>query len=203
MSILIGQQLDDHYDFHSLAVMPDNTINEDFHFSQYIKGKVGVLFFYTMNFSYICPTELKALTNKYQEFKKFNAEVVAISCDSHLSHLKWKQTPTEYGGAGDLPFPLASDITHRIADAYGVTVNHAMPLRAVYVLDQAGCFRFQAVYDLPLGRNIDEILRVVQGMNHYQKTGNLLPANWSFGKEDLPSNEESLVDFMSRNAARL
>lgn len=201
--MLVGKYFDEGHNFISPAILADGTAQIDFELKPHIENKFALLFFYTLDFSYICPTELYALGNRFQKFKQLNTEVIAISGDSHLSHTEWRNKPVELGGVGDLPFTMVSDISRKIARAYDVLVNDSMSLRASFIIDPKGYFRYQAIHDLPVGRNIDELLRVLDALQTYQKTGKLLPAGWTQGKETLSPTQDNLSDYMVRNAANL
>lgn len=201
--MLVGKHFDEGHNFTSPAILADGTAKVDFELKPQIEGKFALLFFYTLDFSYICPTELFALGNRFQKFKQLNTEIIAISGDSHLSHAEWRNKPVEMGGVGDVPFTMVSDISRKVARAYDVLINDSMSLRASFIIDPKGYFRYQAINDLPIGRNIDEILRVLEGLKTYQATGKLLPAGWTQGGETLTPTQEHLSDYMVRNAANL
>ena len=201
--MLVGKHFDNGHNFNSPAVLADGTHKIDFELKPYIENKYAVLFFYTLDFSYICPTELYALGNRFKKFQQLNTEVIAISGDSHLSHAEWRNKPVELGGVGELPFTMVSDISRKVARAYDVLINDSMSLRATFIIDSKGYFRYQATHDLSIGRNIDDIVRVLEGLQTYKKTGQLLPAGWTQGQETLSPTQESLEDYMVRNAANL
>ena len=164
-------------EFRATAVMPDNTIREDFSSGDF-KGKYWVLFFYPFDFSFVCPTEILALNERLDEFHARDCEVVGISVDSHFSHLAWKKTPEDEGGIGPVRFPLVSDLTKSISRAYGVLVEEGVSLRATFLMDRKGIVRHVTVNDLDLGRNVQEILRTLDAARHIDETGELCPANW-------------------------
>lgn len=201
--MLVGKYFDEGHNFVSPAILADGSTKIDFELKPFIEGKFAVLFFYTLDFSYICPTELYALGNRIQKFKQLGAEVITISGDSHLSHSEWRNKPIELGGVGDLPFTMVSDISRKIARTYDVLINDSMSLRACFIIDPQGYFRYEAIHDLPIGRNIDEILRVLEALKTYQKTGELLPAGWTQGKDTLTPTADHLSDYMVRNAGNL
>ncbi|MGD9649575.1 MAG: peroxiredoxin [Dongiaceae bacterium] len=200
MTLLVGKPAPN---FTALALMPDNSVNTEFNLDQYITGKVGVLFFYALNFSYVCPTEIIALNNRMAEFQARGAHVVGVSVDSHLSHIWWKNLPVARGGIGQIQFPLVSDLTRRVAQGYDVLVNDSLCLRATFIIDKIGVVRYQAVHDLPIGRNIDEILRTIDALQHHEQTGYVCPANWSKGKEAVKPDVDGLAQFMNKNAGSL
>lgn len=201
--MLVGKHFDEGHNFKSPAILADGSAQTDFELKPLIENKYAILFFYTLDFSYICPTELYALGNRFKKFQELNTEVISISGDSHLSHAEWRNKPVEMGGVGELPFTMVSDISRKVARAYDVLINESMPLRATFIIDPKGYFRYQAIHDLSVGRNIDEIIRVLEGLQTYQKTGKLLPAGWSQGQETLTPTPEYLSDYMVRNAANL
>ncbi|MGE0252666.1 MAG: peroxiredoxin [Dongiaceae bacterium] len=200
MTLLVGKPAPN---FTALALMPDNSVNTEFNLDQYITGKVGVVFFYALNFSYVCPTEIIALNNRMAEFQARGAQVVGVSVDSHLSHIWWKNLPVARGGIGQIQFPLVSDLTRRVAQGYDVLVNDSLCLRATFIIDKIGVVRYQAVHDLPIGRNIDEILRTIDALQHHEQTGYVCPANWSKGKEAVKPDVDGLAQFMNKNAGSL
>jgi peroxiredoxin 2/4 len=203
MPLLIGKHFEDNHDFVAPAIMPDGRIEQNFSLSQYVRGSYALVFFYSMNFGFVCPTELLALSNRKQAFASRGVKPVVVSCDSYLSHIEWRNKPLELGGIGDFPFPLVADTSRGIARGYDCLVNESMALRGSFVVDRDGCFRYQMVQDFPIGRNIDELLRVIDGLQSYQKTGKLCPAGWSSGEETLTALPEALADYMVRNAANL
>ena len=190
-------------DFNTLAIMPDNKFEPEFNLTKYLGGYMGVLFFYSMDFSYVCPTEIIAIQNRIKEFNARKTRPVVVSVDSHIAHLKWKKTRREEGGVDKLDFPLVSDITRRISKGYDVLVNESMALRGTFIIDKDGIVRYQGVYDLPIGRNIDEVLRVIDGLQHYQKTGQVIPAGWRKGDPAVTPGEESLSKFLVANQGAL
>ena len=152
MSILVGRQAPD---FHVSAVLGNGSIVDNFTFSEAIRGKYALLFFYPLDFTFVCPSELIALNNRMDEFKKRNIEVVGISIDSHYTHHAWRNTPVKEGGIGSLKFTLASDLTHRVTEVYGVEHPEAgVAFRGTFLIDKKGIVRSQIVNDLPIGRNI-------------------------------------------------
>lgn len=203
MTLLVGRSFADEHDFRSPAILADGSVKDEFVLSEHIAGKNALVFFYTMDFSFVCPTELVALANRAKAFAERNTEIIVISGDSHLAHRKWRETSPRDGGVGPLPFTMVSDISRRVARGYGVLVNDSISLRASFLIDRDGYFRHQSVYDLPIGRNVDELLRVIDGLRNYQRTGTLCPAGWQQGDEAIEPRPEALIDYMSRNAGKL
>jgi len=181
-------------------VMPDHSIKSDFQLSTYLNGSAAVLFFYTMDFSYVCPTELVALNNRIAAFEERGVKVIAINGNSHLSHQQWRKRSPLQGGVGALRFPMVADMTREIAKMYDVLVNQSLCLRATFVIDAEGYFRHQSVNDMPVGRNIDEIIRVIDALELYRTTGHVCPANWQKGEEGIIPQRQSLDEFMQENA---
>ena len=178
MSSLLGKPAPE---FSAPAVLADNSLQENFSLEASV-GKYRVLFFYPLDFSVVCPTELLALDERLQEFAERECEVLGISVDSHHTHLAWKKTPVEDGGIGPVGFPLISDLTKEISRAYGVLMDNAVSLRATFLLDPAGVVRHMTVNGSDLGRNVSEILRTLDAVRHVDRTGQLCPANWKAGE---------------------
>ena len=163
--------------FRPPAVMPDNSIREDFSTAD-LQGRYWILFFYPFDFSFVCPTEILALDDRLEEFEKRDCEVVCISVDSHYSHLAWKKTSEEDGGIGPVRFPMVADLTKAISRDYGVLTDEGVSLRATFLVDRDGIVRHATVNDMDLGRNIQELLRTLDAVRHIDDTGELCPANW-------------------------
>ncbi|OAF66720.1 hypothetical protein A3Q56_05561 [Intoshia linei] len=147
------------------------------------RGKYLVLFFYPLDFTYVCPTEICAFSDRFQEFKDINCEVVAVSTDSHFSHLAWINQPRKEGGLGDMNIHILSDNNHKISQAYGVLLkDEGIALRGLFIIDDKGIVRHSCVNDLPIGRSVDETLRVVNAIQHFEKHGEVCPVNWKLGQ---------------------
>jgi len=149
------------------------------------KGKWLVLFFYPLDFTFVCPTEIIAFSDRSQDFKKIGAEIVACSVDSHFTHLAWVNTPRNKGGLGELNIPLLADLDKSIGKNYGVLLKAGMHLRGLFIIDPKGTIRHQTVNDLPVGRNVDEALRIIEGFQYFEKHGEVCPANWTPGKKSM------------------
>ncbi|MCS6970716.1 MAG: peroxiredoxin [Planctomycetota bacterium] len=184
-------------DFKATAVMPDGSFKE-IKLSDY-KGKWVVLFFYPLDFTFVCPTEIVAFSDKINEFKAVNAEVLGVSVDSQFTHLAWRQVPRKEGGLGDLQYPLIADLTKAIARDYGVLIEEAgIALRGTFIIDPAGVVRAAHIHDLPVGRNIDEALRVIKAFQFVEKHGEVCPAGWTEGKPTMkPDPKGSKAYFAS------
>ena len=191
-------------DFTSSAVLGNGEIVDNFNFKKHIEGKAAVLFFYPLDFTFVCPSELIAFDHRYEEFKKRGVEVVGVSIDSEFTHNAWRNTPTENGGIGAVKYTLAADVKHDIAKAYGIEHPEAgVALRASFLIDKNGVVRHQVVNDLPLGRNIDEMLRMVDALQFHEEHGEVCPAQWEKGKEGMKDNPEGVAKYLKQNADKL
>ncbi|XP_031629482.1 peroxiredoxin-2 [Contarinia nasturtii] len=147
------------------------------------KGKYLVLFFYPLDFTFVCPTEIIAFSDRIKEFEALNTAIVGVSVDSHFSHLAWINTPRKVGGLGDLQYPLLADITKKISTDYDVLIKEeGIALRGIYIIDPKGVIRQKTINDLPIGRSVDETLRLIQAIQHFEEHGEVCPANWSRDK---------------------
>ena len=191
-------------DFTSSAVLGNGEIVDNFNFKKHIDGKAAVLFFYPLDFTFVCPSELIAFDHRYEEFKKRGVEVVGVSIDSEFTHNAWRNTPTENGGIGAVKYTLAADVKHDIAKAYGIEHPEAgVALRASFLIDKNGVVRHQVVNDLPLGRNIDEMLRMVDALQFHEEHGEVCPAQWEKGKEGMKDSPEGVAKYLKQNADKL
>ena len=191
-------------DFTSSAVLGNGEIVNNFNFKKHVNGKAAVLFFYPLDFTFVCPSELIAFDHRYEEFKKRGVEVVGVSIDSEFTHNAWRNTPTENGGIGAVKYALAADVKHDIAKAYGIEHPEAgVALRASFLIDKNGVVRHQVVNDLPLGRNIDEMLRMVDALQFHEEHGEVCPAQWEKGKEGMKDNPEGVAKYLKQNADKL
>jgi alkyl hydroperoxide reductase subunit AhpC len=167
-----------------------------------LRGKYVVLFFYPLDFTFVCPTEIIAFDEKLEEFKKRNVEVLAVSVDSVFSHLAWQKIPRDKGGLGDVRYPLVADITKRISEDYGVLVHEGgdagVALRGLFLIDRQGILRHVTINDLPIGRNIDETLRVIDALQYTEKHGEVCPANWHEGEATIKPDVERSQEFFSK-----
>lgn len=191
-------------DFTSSAVLGNGEIVNNFNFKKHINGKAAVLFFYPLDFTFVCPSELIAFDHRYEEFKKRGVEVVGVSIDSEFTHNAWRNTPTENGGIGAVKYALAADVKHEIAKAYGIEhPEEGVALRASFLIDKNGVVRHQIVNDLPLGRNIDEMLRMVDALQFHEEHGEVCPAQWEKGKEGMKDSPEGVAKYLKQNADKL
>lgn len=193
MAILVGKQAPE---FKANAVTGGKIV-EDFSLIHF-RGKYVVFFFYPLDFTFVCPTELHAFQERLEEFEKRNAQVVACSVDSCYSHLAWLHTPKQRGGIEGVDYPIIADLNKSIAQNYGVLDPHeGIAYRGLFLIDKEGTVRHQLVNDLPLGRSVDEILRTLDALIYFEKNGEVCPANWQHGKPTMKPNKESLEQYFS------
>ena len=195
MSALVTKEAPD---FTAQAVMPDNTFAE-LTLSSF-RGKYVVMFFYPLDFTFVCPSEIIAFDTALNDFKEKNAEVIGVSVDSHFTHLAWKNTPREKGGIGNVQYPIVADITKEIARSYGVLFNESVALRGLFLIDKDGIIRHALVNDLPLGRNVDEALRMLDAWHFHEKHGEVCPANWREGEEAMKPTAEGVASYLAKHA---
>lgn len=200
MTVLVCQ---DAPDFTAAAVLADGKIESNYRLRDAIKGRYGLVFFYPLDFTFVCPTELIALDNRAEEFKKRNVEVIAVSIDSAYTHLAWRNTPVEKGGIGPVKYTMVADIKHEIARAYGVENEGGVALRGAFLIDRQGKVRSQNVNDLPIGRNIDELLRIVDALQFNEAHGEVCPANWEKGNKGMRASQEGVASYLAENATEL
>ena len=195
MSTLVTQRAPD---FVATAVTADNSF-EELRLSNY-RGKYVVLFFYPLDFTFVCPSEILAFDRKLEEFRKKDCELIGVSVDSHFTHLAWKETAIEQGGIGSIQYPLVSDLKKQIADQYGVLHDGSVALRGLFLIDKEGVVRHAVVNDLPLGRNVDEALRMLDALRFIDEHGEVCPANWHEGEEAMKPTAEGVAEYLSRHA---
>lgn len=197
MSVLVGKPAPD---FTAAAVMPDNSFNDKFNLLSHIKGKIGVVFFWPLDFTFVCPSEIIAFDNRIDDFKSRGAEVIGVSVDSKFTHFAWKNTPIEKGGIGNIRFPMVADLTKSIARDYDVLVNNDIAYRGTFMIDKKGVVRHQLINDLPLGRNVDEAIRMVDALNFTEEHGEVCPAGWQKGKQGMKPTAEGVASYLKDNA---
>jgi len=186
-------------DFKAVAVLEDNSFKE-ISLSDY-KGKKVILFFYPLDFTFVCPTEIIAFSQNIEEFKKRGVQVLGCSIDSQFSHLAWKKTPRAEGGLGEIKYPLIADVNKDISRKYGVLLEGAgIALRGLFLIDEEGVLRSAVINDLPLGRSTDEALRVVDALNFFQKNGEVCPANWKPGADSIKPGVETSKEYFKKHA---
>jgi peroxiredoxin 2/4 len=200
MAVLVGKQAPD---FTAVAVMGDNDFNENFNLSAHIKGKHAVIFFYPLDFTFVCPSELLAFDHRLPEFQKRGVEVIGVSIDSHFSHLAWKNTAVNNGGIGKVRYPLVADIKHEICKAYDVEADGGVAFRGSFLIDKDGVVRHQVVNDLPLGRNIDEMIRMVDALQFVEEHGEVCPAGWKNGDEGMKASTAGVAEYLAKHGDEL
>lgn len=200
MGILVAQAAPD---FTAKAVMPNNEIKENFNLTAYLNNQEGVIIFYPLDFTFVCPTEIIAINNRIGKFTSRGAKVLIVSVDSANAHLAWKMTPINKGGIGNVQFPMVADLTKSIARDYGVLYNNAVAFRATFLIDKKGIIRHQLVNDLPIGRNIDETLRTLDALIEFEKHGEVCPAGWKDGDETMRADNEGVAHYLASNAENL
>lgn len=201
MSVLVGRKAPD---FTVPAVLGNGEIVDKFSLFNAIKGKYGLVFFYPLDFTFVCPSELIALDKRFDDFKQRGVEIVGISVDSQFTHNAWRNTPINKGGIGPVQYTLAADNNHRICQAYGVEhPEGGRALRGVFLIDKNQVVRAQTVNDDPLGRNIDEMIRMVDALAFHEKHGEVCPANWNTGKMGIKDTPAGIAKFLTDHAEDL
>ncbi len=200
-SVLVGREAPD---FTAAAVLGNGEIVEEFTLSEHIKDKYAVIFFYPLDFTFVCPSELIAFDHRLDEFKKRNCEVIGVSIDSQFTHHAWRNTPVEKGGIGPVRYPLVADVTHQICQDYGVEHPEAgVAFRGSFLIDRAGIVRHQVVNDLPLGRNVDEMIRMVDALQFHEQHGEVCPAGWQPGQKGMEATPDGVAKFLAEEAEKL
>ena len=199
MSVLVTQQAPD---FTAAAVMPDGSIKENFKLSD-LRGKYVVLFFYPLDFTFVCPSEIIAHDHRVAKFKELGVEVVGVSIDSQFSHFAWRETPVEKGGIGRVGFPLVADVKHEITKAYGIEHPAGVALRGSFLIDKAGVVQAQIVNNLPLGREVDEMVRLVEALQFTEQHGEVCPAGWKKGQKGMKPTAEGVAAYLAENSGKL
>lgn len=194
MSVLVGKQAPD---FKAKAVLADGSIVDDFTLSQFHGNKYVVLFFYPLDFTFVCPTELIAFSKRIKEFEARDVQVIGCSIDSQFTHVAWRNTPVDEGGIGAVAYPLVADVKHSICRAYDVEFEDAgVAFRGSFLIGKDGKVHHQVVNDLPLGRNVDEMLRMIDALQFTEKYGEVCPAGWSKGQEGMKPNAEGVASYL-------
>ena len=200
MGVLVGKKAPD---FTVPAVLGNGEIVDAFTLSEAIEGKYGLVFFYPLDFTFVCPSELIALDHRMDDFKKRGVEVIGVSIDSHFTHNAWRNTPVEKGGIGQVSYTLAADMTHEIAKSFDVESEGGVAFRGAFLIDKNGVVRSQIVNDLPLGRNMDELVRLVDALQFHEEHGEVCPANWKKGDKGMNASPEGVASYLAENADNL
>lgn len=190
-------------DFTAPAVLADGSIVDAFNLYETIKGHYSLVFFYPLDFTFVCPSELIALDHRMDAFNELGVKVIGISVDSHFTHNAWRNTKVEDGGIGPVKFPLVADIAHHICKAYDVEAPAGVALRGAFLMDKEGTVRAQIVNDLPLGRNIDELIRLVEALQFHEAHGEVCQAGWQKGDKGMTPSTEGVATFLAENANEL
>ena len=200
MAVLVGKPAPD---FNVAAVLGNGEIVDSYCFSEASKGKYALVFFWPLDFTFVCPSEIIALDNKIEEFKARNVEVVGVSIDSQFTHNAWRNTPVNAGGIGPVKFTMAADTRQDIVRAYDVQSAGGVAFRGAFIIDKDGIVRSQIINDLPLGRNIDEIIRIVDALQFTEQHGEVCPSNWQKGDKGMTATPAGVASYLSENAAAL
>ncbi len=201
MSVLVGRKAPE---FTSAAVLGNGEIISEFSSAKAFKDKYALVFFYPLDFTFVCPSELIALHNRMDDFKKRGVEVVGVSIDSHYTHNAWRNTPVDKGGIGQVDYTLVADMNHSICQSYGVEHPTAgVAFRGAFIIDKKGVVRAQVVNDLPIGRNMDELLRLIDALQFTEEHGEVCPANWSKGKAGMKASPTGVANYLKENAEQL
>jgi len=201
MGVLVGKKAPD---FTAAAVLGNGEIVDSYNLTETIKGKKAVIFFYPLDFTFVCPSELLAFDHRFEEFQKRGVEVIGVSIDSQFSHNAWRNTPVNEGGIGPVKYALVADTKHEICQAYDVEFADAgVAFRGSFLIDEEGNVRHQVVNDLPLGRNVDEMLRMVDALSFHQEHGEVCPAGWKEGDKGMDASPAGVAAYLSENADQL
>lgn len=201
MSVLVGRPAPD---FTAPAVLGSGEIVDAYNLSDAIKGKYAVVFFYPLDFTFVCPSELIAFDHRYQDFADRGVEVIGVSIDSHFTHNAWRNTPIDQGGIGAVKYTLVADVKHSICQEYGVEHPAAgVAFRGSFLIDKEGQVRHQVVNDLPLGRNVDEMIRTVDALQFHEEHGEVCPAGWNKGDKGMNASPDGVAAYLAENADNL
>ena len=190
-------------DFTATAVLADGQIVEDFNLYQNIGKKGAVLFFWPLDFTFVCPSEIIAFSKRVDEFNERGIQVIGCSVDSQFSHFAWRETPVENGGIGRVKFPMVADLSKQISKDYDVLFGESVALRGSFLIDKDGTVRHAVVNDLPLGRNVDEMIRMVDAMLFTNEYGEVCPAGWQKGDEGMKADKDGVANYLAKNEGKL
>ncbi len=190
-------------DFTATAVLEDGQIVEDFNLYENFGEKGTVLFFYPLDFTFVCPSEIIAFSHRIEEFKSRGINVIGVSVDSQFSHFAWRETPVEEGGIGRIKFPLVADLSKQISRDFDVLLNESVALRGSFLIGIDGTVRHAVINDLPLGRNVDEMLRMVDAMLFTNEYGEVCPAGWNKGDEGMKASTDGVAEYLAKHSQEL
>ena len=185
------------------AVLGDGSVVDNFNFKQATAGKYAVVFFYPLDFTFVCPSEIIAFNNRLNEFKQRNVELIAVSIDSQFTHAAWRNTPVNQGGIGPVGFTMVADVKHEIVQAYDVESADGVAFRGSFLIDKAGVVQHQVVNNLPLGRNVDEMLRMVDALQFTEEHGEVCPAGWNKGDKGMKADAAGVAAYLTESADKL
>jgi peroxiredoxin (alkyl hydroperoxide reductase subunit C) len=201
MSSLVGRQAPD---FTASAVLPDGEIVNDFNLQTHLNGSYGVLFFWPLDFTFVCPSEILAYDHRREALEALGGKLVGVSVDSEFTHNAWRNTPANDGGLGPVGFPMIADKTKAIAQSYGVLIEYAgVALRGTFLIDRQGVVRHQVVNDLPLGRNADEAVRMLEALKFHEEHGEVCPAGWRPGRKAMTATPDGVKEYLKEHAEAL
>lgn len=202
MTVLVGKPAPD---FFASAVLDEGQIIDDFSLLNTIKNKYTLLFFYPLDFTFVCPSELIALDHRMGEFHKRGIEVIAISVDSQYTHFAWRNTPVNKGGIGAVKYSLIADVNHKICKDYGIlhSESSGVALRAAFIIDKKGIVRSEIINDLPFGRNIDEIIRLFDAVEYFETHGEVCPAGWKKGDKGMQASSQGVAEYLAKEGEKL
>ncbi len=198
--VLVGQEAPD---FTASAVLGSGEIVDNFNFKEATQGKYAVVFFYPLDFTFVCPSELIAFDHRLAEFKAKNVEIIGVSIDSHFTHAAWRNTPVNQGGIGPVGYTMVADIKHEICQSFGVEAAGGVAYRGSFLIDKSGIVRHMVVNDLPLGRNIDEMIRMVDALQFTEVHGEVCPAGWNKGKAGMKASTEGVAEYLAQHSTEL
>lgn len=198
MTFMVGQKFPT---VQTPAVMENGEINDTFSVADYGRDSYTVVFFYPLDFTFVCPTEIVAMDQAMAEFEKRGVKVIAASVDSVFSHSAWRRTALNEGGIGEVNFPMLSDIERKLSNELGILADGGVTYRASYLMDKEGTVRHMVINDLPLGRSVNEMMRMVDALEFHEKHGEVCPANWKQGEEAMSATRESTGDYLSKHAS--
>ncbi|QJD59199.1 peroxiredoxin [Pseudomonas sp. gcc21] len=199
MSVLVNRPAPD---FIAPAVLADGAIVEDFD-SASLRGKYAVVFFWPLDFTFVCPSEIIAHNNRIDKFRALDVEVIGVSVDSQYTHYAWRNTPVEKGGIGPVEFTMVADVKHEITRAYGIEHDDGVALRASFLIDRNGIVQHQVVNNLALGREVDEMIRVIEALQFTEEHGEVCPAGWRKGQKGMKADAEGVASYLAENASQL
>ncbi|MFY9180033.1 MAG: peroxiredoxin [Venatoribacter sp.] len=190
-------------DFTVSVVLGNGTIEDNYNFAQATKGKYALVFFYPLDFTFVCPSELIALDHRMDKFKELGVEVISVSVDSQFTHFAWRNTPINKGGIGEVRYTMAADVAHDISKAYEVETAGGVALRGAFIIDRDGIVRAAHVNDLPLGRNIDELVRTIEALQFHEQHGEVCPAGWNKGDKGMKATTDGVAEYLAGEADKL